>query len=92
MIYERQSQVSKKYNKLKSIKELQATINISNSNLQANRCAILAESNAKKANNGNKPIAKAIQMIFLKSNSLYAGIALPKWIYSSFPGTECGLY
>jgi len=52
--------VSKKYNKLKSIKELQATINISNSNLQANRCAILAESNAKKANNGNKPIAKAI--------------------------------
>lgn len=52
--------MSKKYDKLKTIKELQTIINISNSNSQAKRCAILAESNARKANNGDKPLAKAV--------------------------------
>lgn len=52
--------MSKKYDKSKSIKELQAAINISNSNPQAKICAILAESNARKACNGEKPLAKAI--------------------------------
>ena len=52
--------MSKKYDKLKSIKELQAIIIISNSNPQSNRYAILAESNAIMANNSEKPLAKAI--------------------------------